>query len=119
MNLPLPPEQIERAARIYRTSKEAAAAIGCSSVHFQRLCKRYGVLTPIQRRKQNAAPPLAHRASDAPSGVGRPAANVCSGCGSIMALTKPTKRHRPTLTPLARPTRQNKTISLAVNLITE
>ena len=56
MNLPLPPEQIERAARIYRTSKEAAAAIGCSSVHFQRLCKRYGVLTPIQRRKQAAAP---------------------------------------------------------------
>jgi hypothetical protein len=56
MNLPLPPEQIERAARIYRTSKEAAAAIGCSSVHFQRLCKRYGIETPIQRRKQNAAP---------------------------------------------------------------
>ena len=50
----LPPERIERAARIYRTSKEAAAAIGCSRVHFQRLCKRYDILTPMQRRHQKA-----------------------------------------------------------------
>ena len=55
MNILLPPEQIERAARIYRTSKEAAAAIGCSSVHFQRLCKRYGIPTPMQRRHQQKA----------------------------------------------------------------
>ena len=50
----LPPERLERACRIYPSSKEAAAAIGCSYVHFQRLCKRYGILTPLQRRKQQA-----------------------------------------------------------------
>ena len=50
----LPPERLERACRIYRTSKEAASAMGCSYVHFQRLCKRYGILTPLQRRKQQA-----------------------------------------------------------------
>lgn len=55
MNIPLPPERIERAARIYPTSKEAASAMGCSSVHFQRLCKRYGILTPMQRRHQQKA----------------------------------------------------------------
>jgi len=51
----LPPERLERACRIYRTSKEAASAMGCSYVHFQRLCKRYGILTPLQRRRQQQA----------------------------------------------------------------
>jgi len=55
MNIPLSPERLERACRIYHSSKEAAAAIGCSYVHFQRLCKRYGILTPLQRRRQQQA----------------------------------------------------------------
>ena len=55
MNIPLSPERLECACRIYRSSKEAAAAIGCSYVHFQRLCKRYGILTPLQRRRQQQA----------------------------------------------------------------
>ena len=55
MNIPLPPERIERAARIYPTSNAAASAMGGSSVHIQRLCKRYGILTPMQRRHQQKA----------------------------------------------------------------
>jgi hypothetical protein len=55
MNIPLSPERLECACRIYRSSKEAAATIGCSYVHFQRLCKRYGILTPLQCRRQQQA----------------------------------------------------------------
>jgi len=52
----LPPERIERAARIYSTAKEAASAMGISVAHFRRLCNHHDIATPRQRRKQNSAP---------------------------------------------------------------
>ncbi len=45
-----PPERIEKAARIYRTTGDAAAALGIAPSSFGRLCRRYGIPTPRQRR---------------------------------------------------------------------
>ena len=52
MNTPTayPPERIEKAARIYRTTGDAAAALGIAPSSFGRLCRRYGIQTPRQRR---------------------------------------------------------------------
>lgn len=47
-------DRIERVARIYSSNKDAAAALGILPQSFQRLCKKYGVQTPIQRRKARA-----------------------------------------------------------------
>ena len=46
-----PPERIEKAARIYRTTGDAARALGIAPSSFGRLCRRYGIATPGQRRK--------------------------------------------------------------------
>ena len=51
----LPPERIERAARIYRTSKEASSAMGISVAHFRRLCNRHDIPTPRERLRQQQA----------------------------------------------------------------
>jgi hypothetical protein len=51
----LPPERIERAARIYATAKQAASAMGISVAHFRRLCNRHGIPTPRQRRREQQA----------------------------------------------------------------
>ena len=51
----LPPERIERAARIYSTAKEAASAMGISVAHFRRLCNRHDIPTPRQRRREQQA----------------------------------------------------------------
>lgn len=47
-------ERIERAARIYATNRDAAAAIGCTPSSFGRLCKRLGVETPRARMQRKA-----------------------------------------------------------------
>ena len=46
-----PRERIEKAVRIYRTTGDAAAALGIAPSSFGRLCRRYGIQTPNQRRK--------------------------------------------------------------------
>ena len=46
-----PPERIEKAARIYHSIGDAAAALGIAPSSFGRLCRRYGIATPGQRRK--------------------------------------------------------------------
>ena len=46
-----PPERIEKAARIYHSTADAAAALGIAPSSFGRLCRRYGIATPGQRRK--------------------------------------------------------------------
>ena len=46
----LPREQIERAARMYHTNKDAGAALGIAGGTFARLCRHYGILTPVQRQ---------------------------------------------------------------------
>ena len=44
---------IERAARVYGSNQEAAAALGIQPGSFGRLCRRYEVPTPQQRRRRS------------------------------------------------------------------
>lgn len=48
-------ERIERAARIYASNNDAGLALGIAPGSFGRLCRRYGIQTPRQRRKGAAA----------------------------------------------------------------
>ena len=51
-------ERIERAARIYRSNRDAGLALGIAPGSFGRLCRRYGIETPKarrQRQRQRAA----------------------------------------------------------------
>ena len=54
MSHAIPKERVERAARIYRSNHEAAAAMGIKPGSFSRLCKKYGIDSPTQRRKKAA-----------------------------------------------------------------
>lgn len=45
-------ERIEKAARIYHSNKDAAAALGCIPGAFGRMCRAFGILTPPARQKQ-------------------------------------------------------------------
>lgn len=47
-------DRIEKVARMYRTNKDAAAALSIAPGSFSRLCRQYGVETPqaARRRKQ-------------------------------------------------------------------
>ena len=49
-------ERIERAARLYSSNNHAAEALGIQPQSFSRLCRRYGVLTPQQRRQPKGRP---------------------------------------------------------------
>lgn len=46
-------ERIERAARIYLTNDAASQALGVHVATFGRLCKRYGIESPRERRYRN------------------------------------------------------------------
>ena len=50
----IPKERVERVARIYGSTNEAAAAMGIAPTTFSRLCKKYGIDSPLQRRKKAA-----------------------------------------------------------------
>lgn len=50
-------DRIERAARIYASNIDAAQALGIAPSSFGRLCRRYGIPTPKQRRHQTNATP--------------------------------------------------------------
>jgi len=43
--------RIERVARIYASNQDAAAALGIQPSSFGRLCRRFGIPTPKQRRR--------------------------------------------------------------------
>lgn len=45
-------DRIDRAARMYRSTKDAALALGIAPVSFTRLCRQYGIDTPQQRRRK-------------------------------------------------------------------
>lgn len=49
-----PRERVERAARMYATNKDAAAAMGCTSASFSRMCRKYGIETPWHRSQRKA-----------------------------------------------------------------
>lgn len=50
-------ERLERAARIYNSSVEAAAALGIAGGTFARICQERGIETPAQRRKRKSRRP--------------------------------------------------------------
>ena len=44
-------KQLERVCRMYKTSSDAARALGISNTSISRLCKRLDVETPSRRKK--------------------------------------------------------------------
>lgn len=44
-------KRVERAARLYGTNQDAAAALGIAAQSFGRLCRRYGIETPWARHR--------------------------------------------------------------------
>lgn len=44
--------ELERAARVYRTNKAAATAMGISATTFDKLCRKHGVETPHLRSQK-------------------------------------------------------------------
>ena len=49
-------EQVERAARMYKSNQDAGQAMGVHPRSFARLCRRYGIETPYVRRRRRPAP---------------------------------------------------------------
>lgn len=49
-------EQIERAARLYHTTRDAGKALGMAPGSFSRICRRYGIETPNERRRLLSPP---------------------------------------------------------------
>lgn len=45
-------EQVERAARVYASNKDACRALGIALHTFGRLCRRYDVESPYARRRR-------------------------------------------------------------------
>jgi hypothetical protein len=45
-------ERVERAARIYASNQDAAAALGIQPGSFGRMCRRFGITPPKQRRQR-------------------------------------------------------------------
>ena len=45
-------EEVERCARMYRTNKDAAEALGIKSESFSALCRKYRLETPYKRRQK-------------------------------------------------------------------
>lgn len=43
-------EEIERAARLYKSNKDASLALGITLQAFGRICRRYDVETPFERK---------------------------------------------------------------------
>jgi hypothetical protein len=52
----VPEEVLQRAARMYKTNKEAGAALGMSMRGFARACRRHGIETPYARRQKSRRP---------------------------------------------------------------
>lgn len=48
----IPQSRVAQVARMYRTTREAAAAMGITPSALARLCQRYGIATPSGRRRQ-------------------------------------------------------------------
>ena len=50
--------RVERAARIYASSRDAGVALGIAPGSFSRLCRHYGIETPQARRRRQVHPDL-------------------------------------------------------------
>lgn len=44
-------DRIERAARLYTSNADAGRALNMAASSFGRLCRRYGILTPRERKQ--------------------------------------------------------------------
>ena len=49
---PVSVEDLERVARLYKSNKEASAALGIHPRSFARLCRQHGIPTPYVRRRR-------------------------------------------------------------------
>lgn len=47
----LDPSQLERTARMYRTNRDAAEALGVSTHSYTRACRGHGITTPNDKRR--------------------------------------------------------------------
>ena len=54
-----PVELVERAARVYKTNKDASLALGITTQAFSRICRRHQIETP-RGRKQSRRLSAAH-----------------------------------------------------------
>ena len=52
MNRGISREQIERVARIYKSNQDASRALGITIRSFSRLCRKYQVESPYDRRSR-------------------------------------------------------------------
>lgn len=50
-----PLEQVERAARLYSTSKDASIALGITQQAFARICRQHQIATPRARKRNRKA----------------------------------------------------------------
>jgi hypothetical protein len=48
----VPRDAIERVARMYHSNSDASAALGIAMRSFGRLCRRYEVETPYERKRR-------------------------------------------------------------------
>lgn len=62
---PVSVEDLERVARLYKSNKEASAALGIHPRSFARLCRQHGISTPYVRRRNARQASLA--VSDRPT----------------------------------------------------
>ena len=53
----MPREEIERAARLYKSNKDASLTLGITLQAFGRICKRYDVETPFERKRMRRPKP--------------------------------------------------------------
>jgi len=60
-------EEVERVARMYKSCKDAGAALGIAMGSFSRLCRKYGIETP-HARKQRRRRELARQARPTKTG---------------------------------------------------
>ena len=49
---PISRDALVRAARVYKSNKDASQAIGIHPRSFARLCREHGILTPWKRHRQ-------------------------------------------------------------------
>ena len=48
----VPRDQLERAARLYKSNRAASQALGIALGSFRRACQRYGIETPYDRKRK-------------------------------------------------------------------
>ena len=51
-----PRDQVERAARLYKSNKDASRALGITMQAFARICRQYGIETPYVRKRRKRIP---------------------------------------------------------------